>query len=65
MELTWSDDIVIGLLSAPICMHLTSFYADTVSNSIRVVKTTKQTSKVPMTYPEVVRVRGVMIQRIY
>ena len=31
-------------------------FADTVSNSIRVVKTTKQTSKVPMTYPEVVKV---------
>lgn len=34
-----------------------SLPADTVSNSIRVVKTTKQTASVPMTYPEVVRVR--------
>ncbi|KAL6768654.1 hypothetical protein ACKKBF_B11610 [Auxenochlorella protothecoides x Auxenochlorella symbiontica] len=32
-----------------------SAISDTVSNSIRVVKTTKQTSAVPMTYPEVLK----------
>lgn len=32
-----------------------SAVSDTVSNSIRVIKTTKQTATVPMTYPEVVR----------
>lgn len=31
--------------------------SDTCSNSIRVIKTTRQTATVPMTYPQVVRVR--------
>ncbi|KAK2080833.1 hypothetical protein QBZ16_000687 [Prototheca wickerhamii] len=43
------------LLRSAVIGFCASAISDTVSNSIRVVKTTKQTSKVPMTYPEVVK----------
>lgn len=41
---------------APPLHRSSSLVSDTCSNSIRVIKTAKQTVTVPMTYPEVVKV---------
>ncbi len=49
------DDLPKKLSRAALIGFCASAVSDTVSNSIRVIKTTKQTSPVPMTYPEVVR----------
>lgn len=49
------DDLPRKLLRSAVIGFTASAISDTVSNSIRVVKTTKQTSAVPVTYPEVVR----------
>lgn len=49
------DDLPRKLVRSAVIGFTASAISDTVSNSIRVVKTTKQTSSVPITYPEVVR----------
>jgi hypothetical protein len=49
------DDLPKKLSRAAFIGFCASAVSDTVSNSIRVIKTTKQTATVPMTYPEVVR----------
>ena len=49
------DDLPKKLTRAAFIGFCASAVSDTVSNSIRVVKTTKQTATVPMTYPEVVK----------
>lgn len=49
------EDLPKKLSRAAFIGFCASAVSDTVSNSIRVVKTTKQTSTVPMSYPEVVR----------
>lgn len=51
------DDLPRRLMRSAVIGFSASAISDTCSNSVRVVKTTKQTSTVPMTYPEVVRVR--------
>jgi hypothetical protein len=49
------DDLPKKLLRSAVIGFSASAVSDTVSNSIRVIKTTKQTSTVAMTYPQVVR----------
>jgi len=49
------EDLPKKLSRAALIGFCASAVSDTVSNSIRVVKTTKQTATVPMTYPEVVK----------
>lgn len=51
------DDLPRRLMRSAVIGFSASAISDTCSNSVRVVKTTKQTSTVAMTYPEVVRVR--------
>ena len=53
------DELHKKLMRAAFIGFCASAISDTVSNSIRVVKTTKQTATTPMTYPQVVRVCGV------
>ena len=59
------DDLPRRLMRSAVIGFSASAISDTCSNSVRVVKTTKQTSTVPMTYPEVVRVRPTFLQRIF
>jgi hypothetical protein len=49
------DDLPKKLARSAFIGFCASAISDTVSNSIRVVKTTKQTATVAMTYPQVVR----------
>ncbi|WPT11624.1 hypothetical protein PSENEW3n2_00005124 [Picochlorum sp. SENEW3] len=49
------EELPKKLMRAAFIGFCASAISDTVSNSIRVVKTTKQTATTPMTYPEVVR----------
>ena len=49
------EELPKKLLRAAFIGFCASAISDTVSNSIRVVKTTKQTATTPMTYPAVVR----------
>jgi len=49
------DELHKKLMRSAVIGFCASAISDTVSNSIRVVKTTKQTATTPMTYPEVVR----------
>lgn len=49
------DDLPKKLMRSAVIGFSASAISDTVSNSIRVVKTTKQTSTTPMTYPQVVK----------
>ena len=49
------DELHKKLMRAAFIGFCASAISDTVSNSIRVVKTTKQTATTPMTYPQVVR----------
>lgn len=49
------DDLPKKLLRSAVIGFCASFVSDTCSNSIRVIKTTKQTATTPMTYPQVVR----------
>ncbi len=49
------EELSKKLLRAAFIGFCASAISDTVSNSIRVVKTTKQTATTPMTYPDVVR----------
>ena len=50
------DDLPRRLLRSAVIGFSASAISDTCSNSVRVVKTSKQTATTPMTYPEVVRV---------
>lgn len=50
------DDLPRRLMRSAVIGFSASAISDTCSNSVRVVKTSKQTAKTPMTYPEVVRV---------
>jgi hypothetical protein len=49
------DELHKRLLRSAFIGFCASAVSDTVSNSIRVVKTTKQTATVPMTYPQVLK----------
>lgn len=49
------EELPKKLMRAAFIGFCASAISDTVSNSIRVVKTTKQTATTPMTYPQVVR----------
>ncbi|KAL3144290.1 hypothetical protein ABBQ32_004054 [Trebouxia sp. C0010 RCD-2024] len=49
------DDLPRRLMRSAVIGFSASAISDTCSNSVRVVKTTKQTSTTPVTYPEVVR----------
>lgn len=49
------DDLPRKLVRSAIIGFCSSFVSDTCSNSIRVIKTTRQTATTPMTYPEVVK----------
>ncbi|KDD75437.1 hypothetical protein H632_c685p1 [Helicosporidium sp. ATCC 50920] len=49
------DELHKKLLRSAVIGFSASAISDTISNSIRVVKTTKQTATTPMTYPQVVR----------
>lgn len=49
------DELYKKLMRAAVIGFCASAISDTVSNSIRVVKTTRQTSTVTMSYPQVVR----------
>eukprot|EP00887_Chlorella_sp_A99_P003691 scaffold7.g3691.t1 len=49
------DDLPRKLLRSAFIGFVASAISDTCSNSIRVVKTTKQTATTPMTYPQAVR----------
>ena len=50
------DEFAKKLMRSAILGFSSSFVSDTCSNSIRVIKTTRQTATTPMTYPQVVRV---------
>lgn len=50
------DDLPRRLMRSAVIGFSASAISDTCSNSVRVVKTSKQTATTPMTYPEVVRV---------
>lgn len=52
------DELPKRLLRSAFIGFCSSFVSDCCSNSIRVVKTAKQTSTVPVTYTEVVKVRA-------
>jgi len=49
------DEFAKKLMRSAILGFSSSFVSDSCSNSIRVIKTTRQTAQVPMTYPQVVR----------
>lgn len=49
------DDLPKRLLRSAVIGFSASAISDTCSNSIRVVKTSKQTATTPITYPEVVK----------
>lgn len=49
------DDLLKKLMRSAVIGFCASAVSDTVSNSIRVIKTTKQTATVPMTYPQVLK----------
>ena len=51
----YEDDLPKRLLRSAGIGFAASFVSDTSSNSLRVIKTTKQTSAEAVTYPEVVR----------
>ncbi|GLC35061.1 hypothetical protein PLESTB_000550200 [Pleodorina starrii] len=51
----YEDDLPKKLLRSAFIGFCSSFVSDCCSNSIRVIKTTKQTATVPMTYTEVVK----------
>ncbi len=53
----YEDDLPKKLLRSAFIGFCSSFVSDCCSNSIRVIKTTKQTATVPITYTEVVKVR--------
>lgn len=57
------DDLPRRLMRSAVIGFSASAISDTCSNSVRVVKTTKQTSTTPVTYPEVVRVRFVLTSK--
>ncbi|KAG2484091.1 hypothetical protein HYH03_017110 [Edaphochlamys debaryana] len=50
-----SDDMAKKLGRSALMGFCSSFVSDCCSNSIRVIKTTKQTTKEPMTYPQVAK----------
>lgn len=52
----YEDDLAKKLLRSAFIGFCSSFVSDCCSNSIRVIKTTKQTATVPLTYTEVVKV---------
>jgi len=49
------DELHKRLMRSAVIGFCSSFVSDTCSNSIRVIKTTRQTATEPMTYPQVVR----------
>ncbi|GLI70756.1 hypothetical protein VaNZ11_015784 [Volvox africanus] len=51
----YDDDLPKKLLRSAFIGFCSSFVSDCCSNSIRVVKTTKQTATIPMTYSEVIK----------
>lgn len=51
----YDDDLAKKLLRSAFIGFCSSFVSDCSSNSIRVIKTTKQTSKEAITYPQVVK----------
>ena len=54
------DDLPKRLLRSAFIGFSASAISDTCSNSIRVVKTSKQTATTPITYPEVVKARHLL-----
>ena len=54
----YEDDLPKKLLRSAFIGFCSSFVSDCCSNSIRVIKTAKQTATVPMTYADVVKVRA-------
>ena len=54
------DDLPKRLLRSAVIGFSASAISDTCSNSIRVVKTSKQTATTPITYPEVVKARHLL-----
>jgi len=50
------DDLPRRLMRSAVIGFSASAISDTCSNSVRVVKTSKQTATTPITYPEVVKV---------
>lgn len=55
------DDLPRKLLRAAVIGFTASAVSDTCSNSIRVIKTTKQTHTEPITYPKALQVRDLML----
>ncbi len=51
------DELHKRLLRSALMGWCSSFVSDICSNSIRVIKTSKQTSTVPITYTQIVKVR--------
>lgn len=50
------DELHKKLMRSAVIGFCSSFVSDTCSNSIRVIKTSRQTATEPMTYPQVIRV---------
>lgn len=55
------DDLPRKLMRAAIIGFTASAVSDTCSNSIRVIKTTKQTHTEPITYPKALQVRDLLL----